>query len=264
MKKILSYLLIVLFVTTTQTLFSQVIGISASKLGTYCVTPVPVNTIEFEPAFSTAFSKGYWDDMGKFNSYNSAYDSLSFSNEMAFRFSYGLTKNIEMGMFIPVNGEMLAAGIKYQILEGHFALLGGMQIPLTSYANTSSANKDFASAAGGIVLSFNTNDKSSLDFNLQGQKYLENTGDRHSADFFVSSDFGYYVVDGIQLVLGLGYTSSIYEQKINNSNLFTINPGITLEKAENFILVLNYPIDIFGKNIEKSNAFGLALTIILD
>ena len=50
----------------------------------------------------------------------------------------------------------------------------------------------------------------------------------------------------------------------NNAHLFTVNPGIAIEKAENFILVLNAPIDLFGKNEYQSIGFGLALTIILD
>ena len=50
----------------------------------------------------------------------------------------------------------------------------------------------------------------------------------------------------------------------NSSQLFTLNPGIAIEKAENFILVINSPFDLFGKNEYKTVGFGLALTIILD
>ena len=46
--------------------------------------------------------------------------------------------------------------------------------------------------------------------------------------------------------------------------LSALNPGIAIEKAENFILVVNAPFDVFGKNEYKTFGFGLALTIILD
>jgi len=46
--------------------------------------------------------------------------------------------------------------------------------------------------------------------------------------------------------------------------LLSLNAGITIERAENFIVVLNTPIDVLGKNIEKFIGFGFALTILIE
>lgn len=263
-----SVIVIILIIFSGNYAFSQISGISASKLGTYCACPVPLHEIEFEPAFGTSFSRGTWNPQGKYFAYNPANDSNAFSSEFAFRFTYGIFNNMEAGIFIPVSGEMISTGIKYNFpsLKDKFAFMAGVNIPLQSQKKNDNlfTDRDFGSYGAGIIFSSQLCEKSSLDFNIQGQKYFKNLNNGHYSDIFASTDFGFIIFYNLQTVLGVIYKTSIFDNSIENVHLLTINPGITIESAENFILALNYPIDIMGRNVEKSQGFSLALTIMIN
>jgi hypothetical protein len=57
---------------------------------------------------------------------------------------------------------------------------------------------------------------------------------------------------------------SNYNTNDYNSYRLTINPGLTIEQAKNFILVLNFPYDTIGKNTNKSIGIAMALTIMIN
>ncbi|MDA3907303.1 MAG: hypothetical protein PF484_14620 [Bacteroidales bacterium] len=75
---------------------------------------------------------------------------------------------------------------------------------------------------------------------------------------------GYYLLDRVNFIIGLNYNFQSYLSNNDNSQVLTLNTGVAIEKAENFILVLNAPFDILGKNEYQTIGFGLALTIILN
>ncbi len=52
--------------------------------------------------------------------------------------------------------------------------------------------------------------------------------------------------------------------KNKNGYRLTLNVGMTIERAKNFILVLNAPFDIAGKSTEKIYGAGFALTILIN
>lgn len=64
--------------------------------------------------------------------------------------------------------------------------------------------------------------------------------------------------------MGLNYNYQAYENSDNNSHLLALNTGLAIERAKHFILVLNAPFDILGKNEYQTRGFGMALTILLD
>jgi len=108
------------------------------------------------------------------------------------------------------------------------------------------------------------NEKTSIDFDAQFQKHTQILETWHKNDLFLNSDIGFYANEGFQLVFGANYYTSIYQESSNNVQLLSLNAGITIERAENFIVVLNTPIDVLGKNIEKFIGFGFALTILIE
>ena len=250
-------------------LYSQVGGLSASKLATICTAPVPENMIEFEPAFGFTYSNEYYNEDGIVESRFGADDSLEITSNLGFRFSYGLMENLEIGMLVPFDANSFSIGLKYKMFEKDNFSLGLM----TGY-NSTDGNRiinrsileleDSPAIAGGLIVTYDFSDKLSMDFDAQYQQHINTTDEMHKSDVFLNSDIGYFVTDGVQLVLGMNYFNSAYEDVDLNSNLLTMNVGITLEKADNFILVANAPIDIFGQNNYKSTGFGLALTIIID
>jgi len=83
----------------------------------------------------------------------------------------------------------------------------------------------------------------------------------YQQDYFINTDLGYYIINKIQLVSGFNF--SFTDGDITQYQLI-FNPGVTIEKANNFILVMQLPYAVSGKNAYQSSGFGMALTIMID
>lgn len=266
MKKI-TLLITLLFVLSYA--YSQVGGLSASKLGTLCSSTVPNSTIEFEPFFGYAQSTNYFDSDGEIKSLFSTSDSTMNFAGSGFRFTYGLAKNLELGVSIPVNVNEIHFGAKYQLpIEGNysFGLLAGYNTIMGNqiFANRDGVNEATPGFVGGIIISYVFSDKLSIDFDAQYQKQIQTTVEGHKQGFYLNSDIGYYLMKKINFIIGLNYGYQAYNTNIDDSYLLTLNTGVAIEKAKNFILVINAPFDILGKNEYQTKGFGLALTTFLD
>ena len=266
MKKITLLLLSLVFVSTAM---AQVGGLSASKLGTLCTAPVPEGTIEFEPFFGYATSTNFFDSNGDIQPLFSTSDSTMKFSGSGFRFSYGLMKDLEIGVSLPIDVSEVSFGAKYKLpLEGDLTmgLLAGYTslIGNQAYDRRDAIHEMTPSFVGGFIMTYEFNEKLSIDFDAQYQKHTQETFDGHTHGFYLNSDIGYYLMDRVNFIAGLNYGYKVFNASIDNSHLLTLNTGIAIEKAENFILVINAPIDLFGKNEYQTTGFGLALTIILD
>jgi hypothetical protein len=251
--------------------WGQIGGVSASKLATISTDVVPYNVIEFEPSVSADFSKGYWNSGARFISFNSADDSLVTNSDLYFRFTYGAIKNLEVGFTVPSNVSRISVGVKYLLPFSFdnnttFGIMAGLNAPLgnSGYSLTLSKKHQEYSlglAAGGII-SHAFTDVISCDVNIQAQKHFPSgtVFDYNTSDFSFGTDFGYYFVDGIQAVLGINYYSSSFNDSELNQYSLIFNPGFTFEKGKNFIIVLNMPVMLKGKNVDDSIGFGFALT----
>jgi len=266
MKKTIFFLL---FVLASAKLFSQVGGLSASKLFTLCTQPVPVSTIEFEPNFGFSYANWQWDRHGNAKPIFQTADSTNIASGLAFRMTYGVVKNLEIGVSFPADFSETLWGAKYRFLNAEkisFAALAGANVPLgnRTYNQKHKQHNELVSFVAGAVFSFQANEKMSIDADVQYQFPSQNLQDELKNSIFVNADVGYFVKEGIQAVLGFNYFSSQYADNQLNSDLLFVNPGITIETAKNFILVMSLPVNVFGKNIEKSIGFSLALTIVID
>jgi len=261
MKKVIVIIGILLW---TINLKAQVGGISASKLTTICTETVSANNIEFEPSFYFNSSSMAWNDAGKKQSIFSDADSSQIKSGFAFRFSYGLTKNLETGVTVSNNMAMANWGFKYHFFnkkKTSLALIGGINTPLGN-RTTDKNNKSTENVlAGGLVITHHFSEKFGMDADIQYQRHLFEQAGHHHQDFFFNTDLGYYIIDKIQLVSGFNFSST--DGNITQYQL-TFNPGITVEKADNFILVMQFPYTVLGKNTYQSFGFGMALTIMID
>ncbi len=264
MKKLLPLIILIFYISYS---YSQIGGISASKLATICTGTVGERSIEFEPVFGIAFTEKAWDENRKLYSlYN---DSVQNSSEFGFRLSYGLFNNIELGIAFPVNLNTISAGIKYKLpFESKYsiALLSGFNMPIGNQ-KIDKRNKTIENTlvyVGGLVMGYDFTDKLGIDFDVQYQTHLKSVIENHTGDVFLNSDIGYYITDGFQLALGFNYSASLYTETGNNNELLVINPGFTLERAENFLIVIIVPFDVYGRNIEKSTGLTFALTITIN
>ncbi len=233
----------------SKNIFSQVGGISASKLVVINTETVPASKIEFEPSFGFSVSKN---------------DSLITNSDFGFRFTYGLNQKTEIGITLPVNMSGLNLGIKYNAFNFNKLSLGmiaGIEnILIVNNSKEGKIGSLFNSYAGGIVSTYQFNDKLSIDFSGQFQNHFE--VDKTDFNSFLNSEIGYFVSDGLQLVTGLQYEN---HHILNiQENYFTINSGITVEKAKNFILVVNIPYQFKNKYSASSIGFAMALTILIE
>lgn len=259
-----------IFILFQQNVFSQAIGgLSASKLGTLTAQEVGQGNIEMEPFFGYASTRHYYDHQGKVQKLFMTDDSTQKFSAFGFRFTYGIMKNMEIGVSLPIDVSEVRFGIKYQLPgldQFQWALLAGYNniVGNQAYSRRNSFHESTPSVVGGIILTYNFNDKCSIDFDAQYQKHTQNTIDGHTQGLYINSDIGYYLIENVNFIIGLNYNCQSYSQEFHNSELLTLNTGLAIEKAKNFILVINAPFDLMGKNEYRTKGFGLALTVLLD
>jgi hypothetical protein len=249
--------------------YSQIGGLSASKLGTLNTDAVPARMMEFEPFFSYASTNHTFDTNGIIHDLFETSDSILFFSSFGFRFSYGLFKDFEIGISVPVDVSIVSYGAKYKLpfkSKFTFALMGGYNsiVGNSIYVKRNSSHESTSAVVSGLIVTYDLSDKFSCDFNVQYQKHINITAEGHTRGVFINSDIGYYFIENVNFILGLNYFFKEYDTFENNSHLFTLNPGVTIERAKKFILVLNAPLDLIGKNEYKTTGFGLALTIMLN
>jgi len=245
---------------------AQVGGVSNSKLVVLNTATVDKHVFEFEPAFGIGLSSKTWDDKGKLRSSFLNNDSVTLGSDFGFRFTYGIVENLEIGVSLPVNMENSSWGIKYQIpTNGHFAFAGvaGVNFPMGSvtYNKKHKEADRIASLAGGLVLRYNFTDALSFDIDAQYQKYIAQVDHLPKSDIFINTEAGLYIKEIVQPCIGFSYLNSNYSNDLSNVQLLSLNLGATIETAENFVLILNAPIDLIGRNINKTVSFNFSLTI---
>ncbi len=265
MKRIL-FIVLLMF---SSEVYSQVGGISASKLATPSSGVVPKNMIEFEPSFSFSSAKNSFDLSGKKQALFLTEDSTMLFSSTGVRFTYGIFKNLEVGVSLPTDISTLSFGLKYRLpVEGKltFAFISGYNTIIGNgiYVKRNAVHESTSTMVAGFVLSYEISEKISCDFNAQFIKHNLTTSEGHNQGAYISSDIGYYLVENVDFIIGLNYNYRDNIISANSFHLLSLNPGIAIEKAKNFILILNAPIDFSGKNDYQSYGFGLALTILLD
>ena len=249
MKKI-SLIFVISFVITSA--YSQIGGISASKLATICTSPVAPRKIEFEPSFSVNRNPKYWND----RHISIIEKNISNKGSFDFRFTYGVIKNLEAGFSLPSDASSLQWGAKYRFYNAKFL----------SFALISGANFDFHTdttlsevGIGGVTtLQYTKNISTDIDIHLIDgfrRRGLLN-------EFIVGIDNGIYI-GYIQYIIGINYFYKILADNKISNNLY-LNPGVTIEPAKNFLMVFSFPISVYGTNDQKNHGFSFALTITLD
>jgi len=244
--------------------FSQIGGVSASKLATICTDPVANKVLEFEPAFGFEFSNKYFDEKGKLTNTFATSDSLELFSGFGFRFTYGVFDNFEIGTTFPVDMSVISWGAKYKLNNNDFfrtALMTGINLPIgnTIFNRNDRHYDNTSSYVGGFVATLDFSDKMGLDFDIQGQKLFSSTLENHFLDLFINLDYSYWLTEEFQLTAGLNYSNAMFENY--NEELLSLNIGTTIERHENYLLVINSPINIYGKNVQQVFGLGFAITI---
>ena len=248
--------------------FSQIGGLSNSKLASLNIESVAKHHIEFEPTVSHVTATKYWDDNAQLQSLYSTSDSVLKNTSMVFRFTYGLIENMEIGGSISTSLGLMNLGVKYKFWNNEqmgIAAIAGANIPLGN--KTVDKNIRFSDQlshfGGGLIYSAYFNEKLSLDASAQYLFFAETTDDKNKGSYYLNTDVGYFVFkQTLQLCLGVGYASSRFENF--DSNVVSIYPGVTVHTGEKFVMILQAPFDIAGKNNQKNAGFAFSLTMTID
>ena len=266
---------------------AQIMGISASKLSAFNTFPVPHKVAEFEPTFGLNRSSGLWNRGGFIGS-----DTISVAGSINWRLTYGLLEDLELGLNVLSDASYGNFSVKAKIYEqGDLSLgaMAGVGMPLgnRTYAHSDPTINDVSNYVAGLIVSYNMDTLTSVDFNVQYQDYFRDVVESVIIDagpfsspqefkrrltgstIFINADVGSYVIDDkIQLLLGGGYQSTVIDNLGGLSDYWTTNlfleGGVSVEVAEHFIIVLGIAHSIWGKNSQKTTSIGLAFTTIWD
>lgn len=245
--------------------YSQIGGISNSKLYSINTDIIKRHTIEFEPTVYHTNSIKYWDSNGNLQNSFSTADSALKNTGLSFRFTYGLWDVLEIGGSISTELGSTSLGVKYKFWSNQsmaFAAMAGANIPLGNKTidKTIRLSDQITSLGAGLIYTVTFSEVFSLDANAQYLFFAEETDDKNKGTLYLSSDIGYYVFDRkLQLIGGLGYFNSSFESF--NSSSLTVYPGCTVETGNNFVIVLQAPFDVNGKNALKNAGFVISLTL---
>ncbi len=265
MKRIYIFIALILF---TVQAFSQIGGLSGSKLASYCVDVVKPRTIEFEPSFSYLHSTRYWDDNGSLVSYSTDHDSVHASSGFGMRFTYGLFKNMEVGISVPTILDKGYFGIRYVLYQKDklgVAAMAGFQLPLGDGAFSKKIHTEENTVQTGLggVLSYAFNDNFSIDANLQYNRFLRKTVSGKTNNYTASLDGGYYFFDHtFQLIASFYYEYNKLGDRFQD--VLMVFPGFTVETGKSFIIVASVPFSVYGHNTQQGVGFSFALTLTFD
>lgn len=264
--KFLFFPIIFTFVYNIST--AQIGGLSASKLGSLTSTTVDYKKIEFEPSFYYSRSKQYWNSEGNPENLYSTADSISALSGMYFRFTYGVLENMECGITVSSELSICNFGVRYNFLRKpkfEVAAIGGANIPMGTrdIDLRIKATNNIAQVGLGVVTTYSFNEDFSLDFMSQFMRFTKETVTHDKGAYYLNMDLGYYILDHqLQFVGAMAY--QFVRDEVGGHQLFTLNPGVTIETGEKFIAVVSFPFGVYGKREIKNTAVNFALTLLFD
>lgn len=267
MKKLIILILVLISVAELK---SQIAGVSNDKLVVVNPAAIDTRTFEFEPGFGYIWSKKSFDSNGKLVPHTPQNDSILVLQALGFRFTYGFAKNFEMGAVITSTLDAFSLGIKYSFVNKEKFIAGaflGTNFSNESdivFRNTGIFGKT-ASIVGGFAFMnrFGESQRLSLDYDVQYQNTFDNEKS-YTDDVFASAELGYLLKKAVQLIGGFTYRYNHYKIGDPDSWLLTWNMGITTKPGKMFVLILNVPVDIAGRNVNRFTGFQIVLTIGLN
>ncbi len=252
-------------ILSSHVVFSQIGGISASKLNSVNHAPIPKGDAEFEPNVTYSYSSKTWNGTGDLQDRFQSPDSLQIDGAVSFRLAYTLSDQYEVGAIIA--DEYSSWSVKRELMtKGQMGLgmMAGLNLPFgTATINRSQRTGDQVATYGlGLIGSYQMSDDASIDVNLQYQGYFNDVESNADSDVFLSLDFGQYINDQNIYLIGswLYQHSSITE---GTQSKLTFSPCIALEMKRSYMITINANLDLIGKRTDKTSSFNVAWTITL-
>lgn len=263
--------LVVLATLSLLNLNAQVGGVSGSKINAVNAAPISAHTVEFEPLIESGWSRQRWTDNWKREDIFSSQDSTSRFTSMSYRISYGISDLMEAGLNITGDFEMISFAFKrslYQFDELSLSLLGGYNyVAGNGIYNLNQMRHLHSAIVTGLAATYAPSDKFSIDMDFQFEPGIKRSRTLNDhPHYYINADAGYFINGDLQLIGGMAFSHILSAENgiVQKSNILRLNPGFTLEKGNNFILVGGFPFCIAGRNHDCSAGILLALTIMID
>lgn len=244
----------------TISLSSQITGVSASKVSSFSARMINKDVAEFELNYGVNHSSQSWDQNGDLQSLYMSDDSTSVSTTFGFRIAYAFTSKFELGGFFTSSSSNWSA--KLNLVDQDklaFSLIAGVYLPFGNLVidKNNRQSSQVRSYGLGVASTYEFNDVSSIDFNLQVQDYFSSAPGLTNSDRFMSLDYGHYIRNNtILLVAAFVYQHSLATG--GNQTGLSFTPGVSLEMNPNFIMLINGSFGFAGQNMQKSNGFNVA------
>lgn len=237
--------------------FSQICGISGSKLTVPDAGTIVPGVFEFEPSLTvTSYSSCYnqlWD-VEKFS-------ASTVQSCLSFRMTMGINENIEIGSAFPATADIIAIGSKIRITnseEFSFTFASGVQLPANNTSENDSAllplNYGYSA---GIINSIVLSEDATIDVILSGTIFT--AADHYNKLFAYGAAYGHYISDKICAVFELTGVST-FNGALHSTRLAAA-PGFTYLFSERLLFVLGFQYDFAGKNDYRTRNILTAFTM---
>ena len=263
------YLIILLIGIFPAKVYSQVKGLSASKLVSLSTQSVPYHQIEFEPSFSFFSANERWTNSHDREQLYRQDDSIALAKELGFRFTYGIGNKTELGSYITSNTSTIAVSVKHKFFDNSkvsFAGLGGVNIYSGDgvYSRQLCTDENGTSVVAGLIGNIELSEKWSADMDAQSQVFLNKDFNADCQNTFANLDVSFRAAKKLQVINSFNYYRG--NDKAGNiiNERFTITPGAVFESSGQFIVVVGFPVDVWGRNTEIYRGISFALTILFD
>jgi len=245
---------------------AQIVGLTSAKVNSFTAAPISKHYAELEPSYGTNVSSSFWNNERDLVD-NTGPDDTNIGSGMCIRSAYALSDVIEIAGMVPTTVDAANFSLRYYLGgndKNGFALITGIRVPMGNKTfNKNQRTLDEAMGIGlGTIYSRAFSETFSLDINLQYYDYLHSTIENHKSDIYLYADIGKYFANGqYQFLNGISYIAQNFEG--DNSNVFSWYPGFSIEVNPNLLYVMNFQLDLWGKNAPKTFGFGLAFTMTI-
>lgn len=238
----------------------QISGISSSKLSVPRAEILGQGSFEFEPSFLVAHSHSSFDESG---SSHSIYGDDVVST-LAFRVTFGISENFEVGSVLPSDIENIGLGAKFNYWNSDFfttSIITGFGLPAGNSFHSDSIPKEYHySASIGNVFSFAVSENASVDVMIS---YTSIIGEHeYNSIISIQSGFGYYLSEKFQVIAELSGITALSEEMY--SGKISIAPGFSYSVTNSLGIAAGIQYDVFGKNELQSLCYFAAFTILFN
>jgi len=271
MNKILIINIIVAVFSQTNA-FSQVGGLSNSKVVLPATATVAAGDFEFEPSFDVFWYNQEWNLDGKTID-NS--DIIRFSS-ISYRFTSGFKHNIEVGLAVPENVSSLNFGLKWLFWKNngksfalqsgvnfatHDGIIGNTQESMTEKFLTEESKRVLVN---GLIFTYEPNEKLSIDTDATFSLYSSEI-DLQTVNYSGTLDIGagYFLTNRFQTILELNSAWISFENSIFNSSKTNGTLGIKYTPNDGTAIIFGLKQDLFGSNNPKGLSFVGAFTFLM-